>query len=643
MADVTPSGIAIPLQTTSQAGPQEESSKSDNPHTFLRHKRRWFRAWEQNKRNELLEQQLSDRYYHSKQWTDEELAKFKRRKQPAITSNRVKRKIDFLTGVEERLRRDPKAYGRNPGVDQESADVWTGGIRFVMDQTRGARLIAKSISTGLRRGIGAMFCGIEEVKGKLEVVMRYVEGDRFFYDPRSVNDDFSDARFLGVSQWVDIDDAREEWPEANFEKYFEKDGGMTSFIHEEDRAEQWGDFEHRRVRIVEMWWKELGVWYFCKFCGDLILEGGQSPYINSDDMSDQPYIAWTAYVDEKGVRYGLVRDMKTLQDEVNHRRSKSLQEINSRQVYMQEGIVDDEDLLREEAAKTDGLIIFKGGEWGKDIGFVDRTKELQGNIELMVQATQEIENLGPNPGLIGNGTGVEAASGRALIAQRDSGMTELQPVFSNVRDFKLRIYRCIHGRMRQAWTEQRWIRVTDNPDAPQFVPVNNYQIDPMTGQLVGQNIIGKIDVDIILEEGPDTITVQEELFQMLGQLGEAAMSPVGRAMIELSGITNKDRIIEILDGAAQDMQGEPDPMQIQAAQQQLQGQAAQIAKLQADTQKTVADAQKIEIEARKLAKDADINDEKLPYEIENVEASTIKMLSDASSNRMNKLLSSNRE
>lgn len=575
--------IAIPDQVPS-AG---RDYQNDNKDVDLAQKRRWFRAYEENKREEIKEQRIADKYYHTKQWTEDELRVLRRRGQPDTTWNRVKRKIDFLAGVEQRMRRDPRAYGRNP-QDTQTADTITAALRFVCDNVRWPSKASQATIEGLRRGVGVVFVGVKRTrKGQLEIDIKPVDADRFFYDPRAVRHDFSDARYMGIELWLDIDEAKEEWPGVDFDRYMERDGGFATFALQEDRADQWGDFEHRRVRVVEMWYREKGEWHYCKFCGDLYLEGGRSPYLDCEDETDCPYEPWTPYIDETGIRYGLVRDLKSIQDEINHRRSKALHEANSRQMYISEGVVEDIDQVRSEAAKSDGIIQILGGKWGEDIGFVDRSKELQANLEFLMEAKAEIENVGPNPGLVGKGAGVEAASGRALLAQRDSGMTELQPIFDHNRDWKLRVYRKIWGRIKQTWTGERWIRVTDNPESPQYIGINQVQMDPMTGQFSGQNMIGEADVDIIIEEGPDTITMQEELYQTLAQMGDAAMSPLGIALIKLSGVPNAEQIIEIIQGAQQSMQ---DP---QAQQLQARGAEAEVAEKEASAAHKQAQAQQV--------------------------------------------------
>ena len=306
-------------------------------------------------------------------------------------------------------------------------------------------------------------------------------------------------------------------------------------------------------------------------------------------MPDCPYVAWSPYIDERGDRYGVVRNMRPMQDEVNHRRSKLLHLTNVRQIHMRRGTVEDIDATREQLSKPDGIVEHEGSEWGKDIGLIDTQVEMKGQAELLAQAQASLENLGPNPGLIGKGGGVADQSGRAILAQRDSGMTELSPVFERLRDWKLRVYRKIWARIRQTWQGERYIRVTENPDAPKFIGINAVVEDPETGMVQMQNRVGELDVDVVLDEGPDTIVMQEELMQTLSQLGEMATGPLGRVMIELSQVNNKDRLLEIMDKAQAPT---PEVAQLQQRMQMLElaMREAAVAKTHSEIEKNRADA-----------------------------------------------------
>lgn len=541
---------------------------------------KWFRAFETNKQAEMNEAREARQYYHDKQWTDSEINRLRARGQQATVRNRIKRKIDFLVGIEQRLRRDPRAYPRTPNHEKDG-DTATAGLRFVCDQSHWPKIASDVMHDGLVSGQGVVFIGIS---GQDPVIMD-VPVDRFFYDPRSIKTDFSDARYMGLHLWLDVDEAKERWPEVSkqLENMMDADGGgTTTSIVEQDRDQQWGDFENRRVRVVEFWEKKREGWYFCFFTGNIELESGESPYLDENGKPDCPYVAWSPYIDERGTRYGLVRTMKSIQDEINYSSSKMLHRLSTRQFFYTEASVEDPDAFGREVAKPDGKIkLTPGTKWGEDVGLIDTAAELRGEFERHQMALAEMENYGPNPGLIGQGQGVDGASGRALLAQRDSGMTELSPVFERHRDWKLRCYRKMWARIRQAWTGERWIRITDDPDAVQFVPMNQYQIDPMTGQIVANNVVAEIDVDIMLDEGPDTITMNEELLQTLSQLSSVP-PPMWKIFIELSNTPQKEKLFNMLDEAQQAMQPPPDPtLELKAQELQVRSQEAQ-AKAQTD-------------------------------------------------------------
>lgn len=553
-------GEATTVAIPGQREPQPSTTAED-----LARYRKFVRAFETNKLDEQTESREGRKYYHDKQWTEKELKRHERRKQHSVVDNVFKRKVDFLVGVEQRMRRDPKAYPRTPQHEHD-ADTATAGIRFVADQNRWETLSSDSMHNGLVSGIGVIWCGIKpNPRQQMDVKLSQVDPARFIYDSRCTRPDFKDARWMGVDVWLDIDEAKEGVDGETAKKLDDlidsNKGNVSALPAEIDQAEQWGDYENRRVRMVELYELRVSapynvpVWHYCKFCGDVAIEAYVSPYQDEYGMPANPYEAWSPYVDEKGNRYGLFRTIKTLQDSLNYKRSRLDHEIGSRQTFSNAGgAVEDIDKLKEEVNKPDGHLSFPAGEWMKDVGIVDRSQVIKGQADLLMDAQARLENYGPNPGLLGKGPGMADSSGRALLAQRDSGMTELSPVFERQRDWKLRVYRAMWARIRQAWTNERWIAVTDDPKAVQFIPVNQYQMerDPVTGEetISAQNVIAEIDVDIILDEGPDTIVMREELMQTLANLGEAAVGPLGKVMIELSNCPQKDQLLQMMDEAS---------------------------------------------------------------------------------------------
>jgi hypothetical protein len=305
-----------------------------------------------------------------------------------------------------------------------------------------------------------------------------------------------------------------------------------------------------------------------------------SPYVDNDDDSARPYNAWCPYVGEDGTRYGMVRDLRSLQDEVNKRASKALHLLSVRQVKYEAGAVADIEEARRELAKPDGIIKVNKGFLFEPL---EQTAQIQGNLEMMQDAKADLNNTGPNPAL--QGKGVEQQSGRAILAQQNSGMAELSPVYERMREWKLSGYHMDWNNARKFYTDDRYIRLTGNAQANQHLRINVPIADGM-GNVTGvENQIAEMDVDIILDEGPDTVTMREELIE---QLSDRPDIP-SEVLIELSNLPDKDALLQKLQ---QFKAPPPEMIELQKRMAQLEElqKAADIDKTRADTDKVHTDA-----------------------------------------------------
>ena len=85
-----------------------------------------------------------------------------------------------------------------------------------------------------------------------------------------------------------------------------------------------------------------------------------------------------------------------------------------------------------------------------------------------------------------------------------------------------------------------------------------------------ENSVADLDVDIVIEDGPDTVTIQGEQFQALVELKRADPNSIPtKAIIMASNIRNKDQILEMLE------QQVPPQVQKQLAELQAALQKAQ--------------------------------------------------------------------
>src|SRR4051812_8262363 len=230
--------------------------------------RRQFENYAGTKFNEIDEQRLSWRYYYAVQYDKKQLQTLKDRGQPAITFDRTGRKIDGLVGVIRKLRTDPKAWPRTQ--NQESgAEVATQVIRTILDAAKFEDIEAECARDGAVHGIAvAAQTLIAGDHGDPDTGWEYTDPRTFFYDPRSVKSDFSDARFMGTYKWAGEDEIEEIVP-GSVDKLGQADYGVfTAF--DNDREILWRD-EQKRWRLVDHWYIEKGMWKWCLHVGSVEL------------------------------------------------------------------------------------------------------------------------------------------------------------------------------------------------------------------------------------------------------------------------------------------------------------------------------------------------------------------------------------
>lgn len=524
------------------------------------------------KREEIEEQIDARRYRHGSQYTEKQIKALNQRGQPVVTYNRISRKIDGIVGLVEKMRQDPKAYPRTP-KHEEGAELATAVIRYALEEQDWKAKSPIIAADGATDGIGVMEITLEQGdRGDTEVGLEVVSPEDFFYDPRSFRHDFSDARYMGVGKWLDVDQAKDMFPDKAEEIAASLDG--SELTSNSDRDRKWVSLDNGSIRVVEHWYLRGSDWHFCIYTGATKLAEGKSYLRDEKNLTICKYIAYSANVDHDGDRYGFVRNLKSAQDEINARRSKALHEAASRRIIADAGAFDDINAARREASKPDGIVIKNPG---LEATFDDaaRIQAMESQIKFLEEAKNELENFGPNPALIGQG--IENKSGRAIALLQQAGIAELGPYILSYRGWKIRVYRAVFNAIRQHWTAERWIRVTDDDGLAQFVQVNGIQVDPMTGMPAMVNAIGQLDVDIVLDEGPDVMNMMSDAYDTLSVLAQSGAQIPPQVLIELSPLQSsvKKKVLDMLS--------QPNPVQQQAQQIEMAGKAAEVDEIQSRT------------------------------------------------------------
>jgi hypothetical protein len=580
-------------------------------------------------------------YYDSNQLSDVERRALKKRKQPEVVINRIKPKMDGLMGMERQNRTTAKAYPRTP-KHEKGATASTEGVRYVLDKNFYPQIRSACWDNLLMEGTAGAEVTVKPMGDGFEIIISHVQWDRLIYDPHARKKDFSDARYKGQYVWLDYDIALERYPDGEAVLQSMISGSATF-----DDKPRWLDSARKRVRIVELYWMQGGDWQYGCFTGGGFLKGpNKSAFKTETGETEDPYEFASLCVSREGVRYGASYQLLDVQDEVNKRRSKALHLMSVRQVMLERGAVEDINKVRQELAKPDGVVEVTPG---MVFELLKTNDMLAAQFNLLQEAKQEIDAVSYNAAASGKDTNLQ--SGVALRAREVAGQTEVAPMFDVLKHLDIRIYRKVWNRIKQYWKAPMWIRITDDPSNLRWVGLNQPMTkldqaleqaqaqganpeqleqlkaqlsqDPTASQIVDtQNDIAALDVDLVLADAPDTVTQQIEDFQTLGEMVKSGFPMPPKAVIEASPLSNKDRILKMMDEGVQipdevkeQMQGLQEQAQKLSQENQAlkQDQQAEAAKIQMKSQ---ADKASLQLKAEMQAEEIRLERERVAAEIQ---------------------------
>lgn len=423
-----------------------------------------------------------------------------------------------------------------------------------------------------------------------EITAEKICYDRFFYDPRSQKMDFSDARWLGYHEWMDDEVAKSRYSDPEAQRLIESsfDGLYSSDEGYEDKPYGiYAQKERNRVRVVVIYYRlGSGEWMVAHFTGAGILYEDLSPWPGKRGNA-AAIIVNAVYRDREGRPYGPIRDWISPQNELNQRKSRSLHLLADRRTWGVGGWTEDEDRAKEALARPDGHIRVNG-PLGTTWGLIDSTAEVQGNFELLQQAIADIELGGQY--ISGDRQRASDQSGVALERLQMAGLAQDAPFFRARKAFKLAVYRRFWFMAKKFWQGPKALPILTEDGPVQFLKINQpVGIDPVSGQPIVQNPISQIDVDFIIDTGPEMITLPQQDYEMIKEIAQVLVNyppQVAMVLVEASPLksSRKQAILSMIQQSQQ--APPPDPLAVATVQADVRLKGAQ-------TVKTIAEAEKI--------------------------------------------------
>lgn len=652
--------------------PEKPRHDLDRPRNLklLAKLRDWYdQEWQRQAANRY-QMALDEDYYDSMQWTTEDAQELMDRGQAPLVFNEIKPTIDWVIGTERRTRIDHKVLPRK-GSKEATADAEnkTQLLKYLSDVNHTPFQRSIAFESCAKAGVGWLETGI---KGDPTDELAYTRSEdwrNIIYDSNSVEYDASDMRYIFRARWLDEDIALAYFPErvdiihqavqsgesitdddddlyymgarvtdpsqdyagVSVGKYHPYDGSAYAFSR---RA---------RVKLTECWYKvpvlkrkfsngdmegeafdsnnaehvealkggyslydKLEMEVRCAiFCAAGLLFDGKSPYRHGRI----PFVpVWCYRRKRDNAPYGMIRNLRDPQDDLNKRASKALFILSTNRIVGDEGAVDDWEELRREAARPDSVIVKKPG---KELRIERDVQLAEEHLKLMERDIQHIRNVGGvnNENL---GRQSNADSGKAILARQDQGGVVTTAPFDNLRFAVQLIGEMEIANIEQFYTDQKSVRIVGDRGGVKFQDLN--QPDE-NGNIL--NDITAFQADYVVSEQDYRSSLRqamfESLFDIVGRL--AQMNPqvalnLLDLVVEMADLPNKDELVARIrqlngqrdpdaestpeDQAAENAQKEAQALQQQVALETMQN---QLAKLVAETGKLDAEAMSTKIEA----------------------------------------------
>lgn len=599
-------------------------------------------------------------FYDGDQYTDVDKQQLRSRGQEPLVLNVICTTINWLLGTERRGRTDYKILPRQKEAGK-SAERKSQLLKYLADVNRAEFHVSRAFADTVKVGVGWMESGVQGDDEGEPIYERFESWRNLLWDSVALEMDLGDARYMFRSKWMDTDIAMRMFPER---KYVIHQAASTTFdfmraiegygdVHMDAQEEAYHETgysgmdgidgtDRRRVRMIEAWFRiptEDEYVSGGQFAGELFdrmspghlreVEAGRATVIRKVRMrmhvailteaglvylSKSPYRhnrypftpIWCYRRDRDNMPYGVIRQLRGPQSDINKRFSKALYILSSNKTIMEKGAVKDLEAFQEEVARPDAIIV---KEPGKHLELsVDRDLA-PAHLDLMSRSISMIQQVG---GVTDESLGrtTNAVSGKAITARQDQGSLATAPIFDN-----LRYARQIHGEkmlslMEQFMDKQKQFRITNMRGQPQHITVN----DGMP-----ENDIIATKADFIISEDDFNATIRQaqvaelmELMNTLGPVNPGIVMATLDLLVETMDVPQREelvkRIRQITGAEDPDADPEnPDPETIQrkkAAAKQAKMQERMAEAELADKEATAAEkrarATKIETETQKV-------------------------------------------
>ncbi len=585
--------MGIDAQPT-HSDPGRRKHELDSPEWQERLKKlyQWRRQARVAQAENRTQMAIDEDYYDSIQYDAEDLEVLKERNQAPLVYNVIKNTINWILGTELKSKIDYRILPRTKQGAQE-AKTKTKLFKYIQDVSQGEFARSKAFADCIIGGLGWLEIAARN-NGDEPVFLRSERWRNMWFDHLGMETNCSDWRFVDREKWVDLDISQAMFPEREDDlrvlaegvnslfPYLPDDTVITDsaseFDLESDLDSLFGgpfDGNRQRVKLIEFWYRmpanvkllrmrdedtpygALDGTIYRKNQEDhkYLVDGGyfsltdasiltvrQAIWAGSTYLQDIltpynhnrfPFVPIFCYRRKRdNMPYGVVRDLRDPQSDLNKRRSRALFLLSANRVIFEKGAVDDKNKALQEVNRPDGMVevnVGKRFEINKEMVLVNAQVAMSKDDEEFIYKSAGVtrENIGETQ---------KDLSGKAIRSLQEQGQTGTGVLFDNYYFAFQNIGEIKGSLIEQFFDTERQLLVTGDQTKDEFITINERTENGI------QNNITKEKSRFIVGKQDFRETIRMAMFQMLSEL----VQNLAQSMPEVA-LNLLDLVVEFMD------------------------------------------------------------------------------------------------
>lgn len=510
-------------------------------------------------------------------WSDSDKSFLKDENRNAYVFNKIRRVVKQVVGHQRRNRLSSVCQPIE-GSDEKTAEIFTDLLLWVMQSTEGYHQLSEAFEGSVVSGMNLMslWMDFREDPTNGDIRVGHEPYNSFLLDPYFTRLDLSDCRYIMRRRYVSPEEAKALLPDKVVDIDFLSPGKIddkfTYMVYVRKNCDQdmlaYDEYWRRTHKEADLlidnltgesktwkgsaaalkefknqfpWVKSKKIWVpsveLNIFVQNELMFSGEDPY----GLGDYPFVPivamWEPQYDDYSYKLqGLIRSLRDPQEELNKRRSKGADildsQVNSGWLITEGSVTNKADLYKT----GQGVVIERAeGSLPTDVTKIQAPEIPQTLFSLIAELDKDImEIAGVNEELLGVAdTGNSEISGVLAKVRAANGLTTLQDLFDNLSLSQKLMGKKIIKMIQENWGPEKIERITAKQPTEEFY-------DKQFGKF-----------DCVVKEAMLTDTQRQLAYAQALAARQVGIAVPDSFIIEMMPIANKEELKESFEAQAQ--------------------------------------------------------------------------------------------